>query len=199
MVSLENIHVIGSFYMGLHGGFKPEPSAFIYYLKENNLKPKRVLFLGNRLVDMELADRVTKRLGCKSRKCLLVRQGLASSGVKRADVVVKNLWEARREIELFKPDLVMSDFDNTLVYSGYSSVESVIEATRFWERHGSSRLLRALYAIGSQFSIPFIRRRPYEGKYDSTTSFIRTLKTPLLIHSMSPGIVIVNTVKAILK
>ncbi|MFA5405943.1 MAG: hypothetical protein WC307_01130 [Candidatus Nanoarchaeia archaeon] len=199
MVSLDNIHVVGSFYMGLHGGFKPEPRAFIHYLKANGLKPKKIFFLGNRLVDMELADKLSKRLDCKSFKCLLLRGNLTSLGQKKADAIAKNLWTARQLIDKFKPDLVMSDFDNTLVSSGYSSVESIVESTRFWERHSRNRLLRALYSLGSQLSIPFIRRRPYNNRYDNTESFIKTLKTPLLIHSMSPELVIAKTIKEIIK
>jgi len=58
--------------------------------------------------------------------------------------------------------------------------------------------LNVLYAIGSQFSIPFLRRKPYRAKYDDTESFIRSLKQPLIIHTMSPETAVRLTLKKII-
>lgn len=190
MVSLDNIHVVGSLYMSLFGGYKPVPDAFINYFKRHNFKAKRLFVLGNRLVDMKLATALHERLKCKVMKCLMQRSGEVSIAKGYADAVVHNLREAREEITKFKPDIVLSDFDNTLAYSGYDVYEAEIEKLRFWERYARSRLARLIYGIGSQLSYPFLRRTPYGGTDDNTEAFIRTLKCPLLIHTMSPEIVV---------
>jgi len=198
MVSLDRIHIIGAWYMSVHGGYKPRPDAFINYFKKHGMEPKRIFFLGNRLVDMKLASAVKRRLGCKIFKCLIIRDGIDSIGARYAHKIVKNLWEARSAIKKFKPDLVLSDFDNTLVHSGYAGVESAVEKLRFWEAYSRSRIARVLYGFFSQFSIPFLRKKPYISKYDNTEGFIRTMKPTLLIHTMSPETVVKLTLKKII-
>lgn len=187
MVSLDNIHVIGSWYMSFHGGYKPRPKPFTSYFKKHDLSPERIFFLGNRLIDMKLASRLKRKLKCEVFKCLIVRDGKKSLASRYDDKMVTNLWQAREEIKKFKPDLVMSDFDNTLVHAGYSSVERVVEKTRFWEKYGNNLLLRGFYAFFSQLAV-LLKKEPYESKYDNTAAFIKTLKTPLVIHTMSPEV-----------
>jgi FMN phosphatase YigB (HAD superfamily) len=200
MVSLDRIHMIGSWYMSTHGGFKPSPKAFIAYFKEKGLKPKRIFFLGNRLVDMKLASALKKRLDCKVFKCLLVRNGGSIAG-RYDDVMVYNLRQVSEHLKKFRPDLVMSDFDNTLVHSGYHFFEQAVERTRFWEKHGKNKFLRMLYGVLSHAAVPFlmmIKRAPYESQHDSTESFLKKLKVPLLIHTMSPEILVRLALKKII-
>ena len=183
MVSLHNIHIIGLFYMDRHGGYKPNPEAFVYYIRRHKLKARRLFFFGNRLIDMELADAVKGVLHCEVFKCLIIR-GEGSN--KSADLVVHNLKEAAAAINKYRPDIVFSDFDNTLAFTGYEFVEEAAETMRFWERHGKNKLLRMINNILSLMVSPFINRRPFTGKNDDTALFLKTLKYPLIIHSMSP-------------
>lgn len=199
MVSFNNVHVIGSYYMAFHGGFKPIPDSFIHYFIMKGIKPKRIFFIGNRLVDMKLANSLQSRLKCKVFKCLIIRKNIKSIAKKRADAVVTNLIGVAEQIKKFKPDLVMSDFDNTLVFTGHDLVEYAVEKTRFWERYGSNRLIRLVYVVGSFFASPFIRRKPFIAVDDSSEGFIRTLKVPLLIHSMSPESAIWRVIDVLLK
>ncbi len=189
MVSLENIHIIGSLYMSVHGGFKPRPYAIVHYIKKHKLPHKKLFFLGNRLVDMELADNIKSILDSKIFKCLILRKS-NSLGVRSCDVITKNLKEVLSEINKFKPDLVLSDFDNTLVRSSYSEVESIVEKLKFWERYGGNKFLRFIYGLFSQFSIPFIKRYPYDSPNDSTKLFLKKLKCPIIIHTMSPELAV---------
>lgn len=199
MVSLSNVHVIGSYYMAFHGGFKPLPDAFIHYFRIKGVSPRKIFFIGNRLVDMKLANALESKLKCKVFKCLIIRNGLRSIAKKRADAVVSNLLGVSEYIAKFKPDLVMSDFDNTLVFTGHDLVEYAVEKLRFWEHYGSNRLIRLVYAVGSFFASPFIRRKPFVALNDHTEAFIRTLKCPLLIHSMSPESAIWRVIDGLLK
>ncbi len=175
--------------MSVHGGFKPRPYAIIHYIKKHKLPYKRLFFLGNRLVDMELADNIKNILNSKIFKCLILRKS-NSLGIKNCDKITKNLREVLLEINRFRPDLVLSDFDNTLVRSGYSEVESIVEKLKFWERYGGNKFLRFIYGIFSQFSIPFIKRYPYNSLNDSTELFFKKLKYPLIIHTMSPELAV---------
>jgi len=199
MVSIDNVHVIGSYYMAFHGGFKPLPDAFIHYFSMKGFKPKRIFFIGNRLVDMKLASALESKLKCKVFKCLIVRNDIRSIAKKRSDAVVSNLLGVSDFIRQFKPDLVMSDFDNTLVFTGHDLVEYAVEKLRFWEHYGSNRLIRLVYAVGSFFTSPFIRRKSFVAVDDNTEGFIRTLKMPLLIHSMSPESAIWRVMDSLLR
>lgn len=198
MVSLDRIHVIGSWYMSFNGGFKPRPKAFIKYFDEHGLKPKRLFFLGNKMVDLKLATALKNKLGCEVFKCLILRSGDISIGNRYADLVVNNLRKVLESINDFKPDLVMSDFDNTLVHSGHTMIESFIERLRFWEFYDKFRLLRYLYGIGSQLSIPLLNPKPYTGRHDDTRLFIKSLKQSLIIHTMSPELIVKQTLKKII-
>jgi len=195
MVSLDNIHVIGSIYMSIHGGYKPRPDAFISYFKEKGLKPERIFFIGNRLIDMKLANAIKNELKCKIFKCLIIRDS-KSLASRYDDKTVHNLSQVRDEIDKFQPDLVMSDFDNTLVYTGYNAVEQAIEKTRFWEKYGGNKVLRALYLVFSQLGI-LIKKRPYQSKYDDTVAFLKTLKAPLLIHTVGSEILVKRLLKGL--
>lgn len=197
MVSINRVHVIGSWYMSHHGGFKPKPDAFISYFQEHDFKPKRVFFMGNRMVDLKLATKIKQKLKCKVFKCLILRDGDDSVSKSYADIIVKNLWQVRNEIRKFKPDLVMSDFDNTLVHAGYNKVEGIVERTRFWERF-QNPILNRLHSYLGLLTIPFLRKKPYIAKYDNTEGFLRTLKPTLLIHTMSPELVVKSTLDKIL-
>jgi|GEM_PF-3403371 len=199
MVSLDRVHVIGSWYMSFHGGYKPQPQAFINYFKSHEMKPKRLFFLGNKANDMKLATKLKRKLKCKVFKCLILREGDHSLGKRHADQVVKNLWEVKQKIDKFKPDLVMSDFDNTLVKAGAEDLEATVERVHFWEFFNNYLILRYLYGFFSQLSIPFLRKKPYTAKYDHTESFLRTLKQTLVIHSMSPEGTIKLALRKILK
>jgi len=197
MVSARNVHVIGSFYMAIHGGFKPRPDAVIHFIKAHGFKHDKLFFLGNRLVDVELARAVKKKLKCETFTCLIIRSSKLSR--IKCDAVVNNLRSALKLINEFKPDLVLSDFDNTLVFSGYSEVELLIEKLRFWEKHGGSFIVRLIYGLLSQLSVPFIKRKPFTSKDDSTEGFIRALRKPLIIHTMSPEPAVKLFVNKILK
>lgn len=190
MVSLKNIYVVGSFYMSVFGGYKPVPDAFVHYLRTHKLSPKRVLVLGNRLVDMKLGTALRDELNVIVRKVLIQRGSEKSIAKSYADVIVHDLSSVRHEVESFKPDIVLSDFDNTLFFSGFNFYEAGFEKLRFWEKHAKNKLLRLLYGIGSQFSYPFLKRTPFSSKTDNTELFIKTLKCPLLIHTMSPEITV---------
>ncbi len=184
--------------MALNGGFKPRPNAFIKYFKNHNLNPKRIFFIGNRLVDMELATAIKKEIKCQVFKCLINRSE-KTIALKHADKIIRNLKQASDEINKFKPDIILSDFDNTLFYTGHDSYERIAEKTMFWEKHGKNKPLIITYSIISLIINAFIKRKPYNSKYDNTLLFIKTLKQPLIIHSMSSELIINKTINKLLK
>ncbi len=196
MVTLNRIRIIGLTSMIFSGGCKPEPNAFIKFFNKNNLTPKKIFFLGNRLVDMELADRIKKELGIKVLKCLIRRDKIRSD---YADIIVNDLLSALLLIKKFNPDIVMSDFDNTLVYTGYDYYEKKVEHIRFWEKHSRNKLLLITYWFFSNIINPFIKRRPYKLRNDNTELFIKKLDKPLIIHSMTPDWIIKLIIKRIVK
>lgn len=195
MVLRSQVHIIGSSYMAFNGGFKPGINAFIKYLKEHKIKSKRVFFLGDRLVDMELADALANKLKFKYKKCLILRKGDHGIGVNHCHYRVSNLRQAFKHLKRFKPDLILCDFDNTLVHSFYDKLSDDVEKVRFWERYCENWLIRFIYGFISQLDYFFIRRKLFDTEKDNTEGFLRVIETPLIIHSMSPETVIKKALK----
>lgn len=185
------IHVIGSWYMAKNGGFKPCPKAFIKFLKEHNLNPKKVFFLGDRLVDMTVADRISREMNFKAIKCLILRGKNHSLGEARADYIVKSLDKALSLIKRLKPNLLLTDFDNTLVRSFWDKWSDDVEHVEFWEKHSCNILVRLIYGLVSQLDYLFFNRKPFS----DTKKFLESVNIPVIIHSLSPESVIKKTLK----
>ncbi len=198
MVLPSQVHIIGSWYMAFNGGFKPCTDAFVKYFKTHKLNPKRVFFLGDRLVDMELADSLAKKLGFKYKKCLILRDGDKGIGVDNCDYYVHNLKDAYKRLKKFNPDLVFSDFDNTLVHSFYDQFSDDVERVRFWERYCKNLIIRIIYGLISQFDYFFMKRELFETEDDNTEAFLKVIEVPIVIHSMSSELIIKKTLKEII-
>jgi hypothetical protein len=94
---------------------------------------------------------------------------------------------------------VFSDFDNTLVHSFYDQLSDDVEKVRFWEKYCENWVLRFIYGIISQFDYLLFRRGLYNSKDDNTEGFLRIIDVPIIIHSMSPEIVIKRTLRECFK
>jgi len=185
------IHVIGSWYMAKNGGFKPCTKAFIKFFKEHGLKPKKAFFLGDRLVDMTIADKLSKELGFKSIKCLILRGKNSSLGEKHCDYLIHSLSEALELINKLKPDILVTDFDNTLVSGFWDRWSDDIEHVEFWENHSCNIFVRIIYGLVSQLDYVLFNRK----LFNDTKQFLESIKIPILIHSLSPETVIKKTLK----